>query len=74
MQVREVLIRARKEPTGNTYTYMHINKKDSLCREQSIRGYVSKVKRILYVYFLPYLHNHEYFALDRVLLVSVGVC
>ena len=23
---------------------------------------------------LPYLHNHEYFALDRVLLVSVGVC
>ena len=23
--------------------------------------------------FFPYLHNHEYFALDRVLLVSVGV-
>ena len=24
--------------------------------------------------YFPYLHNHEYFALDRVLLVSVGVC
>ena len=23
--------------------------------------------------YFPYLHNHEYFALDRVLLVSVGV-
>ena len=24
-------------------------------------------------HYFPYLHNHEYFALDRVLLVSVGV-
>ena len=29
---------------------------------------------LITVTFFPYLHNHEYFALDRVLLVSVGVC
>ena len=34
----------------------------------SVGVHVSSVMRA------PYLHNHEYFALDRVLLVSVGVC
>ena len=38
----------------------HLQTPVTLCREQSIRGYVSKVKRILYVYFLPNLHYHEY--------------
>ena len=71
----------------------------TLCREQSIRGYVSKESMLIWVgkivvlvckegllctltplsflpilTYFPYLHNHEYFALDRVLLVCVCVC
>ena len=54
----------------DTNTYINTHLQLTLCREQSIRGYVSK--KVRFKSCLSYLHNHEYFALDRVLVE--GVC